>query len=145
MIQYSSIEGDLVCDLFLGGFSTAIVSFGMKRNVIGFEISNNIFEHGMKKISMIKPGQFLNNLRKPNGSNPVNQGKPWTSEEISCLSKRYEEIYLEVGSKSRAIYILCDEFGRGRFSIMNALENINKKNSTIEKSSTSRLDDFLRI
>lgn len=73
VIQYSSNEGDLVCDLFLGGFSTAIVSIGLNRNVVGFEISKNIYEHGIKKIKEVKPSNLLSTLRKPEGQSLINQ------------------------------------------------------------------------
>lgn len=45
MLQYSSNEGDLICDLFMGSFSTARVALGMGRYVVGFEISKELFDH----------------------------------------------------------------------------------------------------
>ena len=41
IMQYSSNEGDLVCDFFLGGFNTAKVAIGLKRKVIGFDINKS--------------------------------------------------------------------------------------------------------
>lgn len=48
MIQYSSNEGDLICDFFLGGFSTAKVAKKLNRRIIGFEISKKIFDIKIK-------------------------------------------------------------------------------------------------
>jgi len=127
MIQYSSKEGDLICDLFLGGFSTATVALGMKRNIIGFEISKNIFDHGMRKIQSITPGFLLPQLRQPTTAPPSHQGAPWSEEELACLYQRYHDLYDELGSKAQTIYQLCEEFGRGRFAIMNALDRPTKK------------------
>jgi len=38
ILQYSSNEGDLVCDFFCGGFSTARAAIGLNRKFVGFEI-----------------------------------------------------------------------------------------------------------
>lgn len=122
IIQYSSNENDLVCDFFLGGFSTARVAVGMNRCVVGFEISKNIYNHGMDLMKHAKPGNLLKNNRKTNTKLPVNQGKSWTIEDLKYLNKRYIEIYEETNSKKETIEILCTEFGRGRFSIYNALK-----------------------
>lgn len=44
IVQYSSSEGDLVCDFFLGNFTTAFVSKGMRRRFSGFEINPKAYE-----------------------------------------------------------------------------------------------------
>lgn len=59
MIQYSSNEGDLVCDLFLGGFSTARVAVGLNRRATGFEISPTIFDVKIKEMYGVDPGHLL--------------------------------------------------------------------------------------
>ncbi len=43
IIQYSSNKGDLVCDFFLGSFSTAKVAKELKRQVCGFEKTRLLF------------------------------------------------------------------------------------------------------
>lgn len=48
MIGYSSVHDDLVCDFFLGSFSTARVAIDMGRRATGFEISKGIFDAGIK-------------------------------------------------------------------------------------------------
>jgi len=138
MIQYSSNENDLVCDMFLGGFSTAHVAVGLNRRCVGFEISKSIYEHGIKQMKQVKPGELTSTLRKPNGSIPLNQGKSWSTEELLHLQDRYKNIYQRVGSKGETIKILCEEFGRGRFSITNALNKIN-----IDETHISNLDEYI--
>ena len=65
MIQYSSDPGDLVCDMFLGGFSTAIVAKGMNRDYAGFEVSRPIYEMGMERIVRTEHGSMIGRLRAP--------------------------------------------------------------------------------
>ena len=51
MIQYSSNEGDLVCDFFLGNFTTAVVSKKLNRVPMGFELNKHAFHIGMRKLA----------------------------------------------------------------------------------------------
>jgi site-specific DNA-methyltransferase (adenine-specific) len=51
MITYSSNEGDLVCDFFMGNFTTPIVCKILKRRFIGMEINPNAFVEGYVKIA----------------------------------------------------------------------------------------------
>lgn len=50
MIEYSSVKGDLVCDFFLGSFSTAKVALGLKRKATGFEKNKKAFDHQLKEM-----------------------------------------------------------------------------------------------
>ena len=59
LIQYSSNEGDLVCDLFLGGFSTAIAAIGLNRRATGFEISPAMFDARIHTIEGMEPGSLI--------------------------------------------------------------------------------------
>ena len=70
MILYSSNIGDLVCDFFLGGFSTAKVAIGLGRNACGFEINKNAFDYQNGEIGKIKPGELLLQMRQV----PENKG-----------------------------------------------------------------------
>jgi len=45
IISYSSQEEDVVCDFFLGNFTTAIVSQRLNRRPCGFEINKESFDH----------------------------------------------------------------------------------------------------
>src|SRR5579885_141875 len=65
LLQYSSNEGDLVCDFFMGGCSTAAVAIGMNRRFVGFELSKPTFSSRVPRIREIKPGALLDALRTP--------------------------------------------------------------------------------
>ena len=45
IIQYSSNQGDMILDMFLGGFNTAICARRLGRKIIGFELNSNACEH----------------------------------------------------------------------------------------------------
>ena len=59
MIQYSSNEGDLVCDFFLGNFTTAFVAKGLNRKFTGFEINAEAYNHFMPIYNKTKYGEKL--------------------------------------------------------------------------------------
>jgi len=50
MIQYSSNKGNIVCDFFLGNFTTAIASKKLGRLAVGFELNEKSFEIGLDKL-----------------------------------------------------------------------------------------------
>ena len=50
ILQYSSEEGDIVLDPFLGSGQVAVVSKIMKRQYIGFEIVKEYFEFAQKRL-----------------------------------------------------------------------------------------------
>lgn len=131
MIQYSSNENDIVCDLFLGSFSTAKVAIGLNRDAIGFEKSKSAFDYQFKQIEKINRGYLLSSIKKPEKNSLVNQGKAWTKEDIELLIDKYRT-YLLKNTKRETIDILSKEFGRGRFSIMNIIDkNTKGENLTI--------------
>jgi site-specific DNA-methyltransferase (adenine-specific) len=45
IIQYSSNTGDKVMDMFLGGFTTALIALQLGREPLGFEINERAYEH----------------------------------------------------------------------------------------------------
>ena len=122
MMQYSSNQGDLVCDLFMGGFSTAVVAAGLNRGFVGFEISEPVFRHGVECIRKIEKGFLLPSLRNPLIDNRLrNQGKRWSQSEVRELLEKYKT-YSEQGiTKKKIIEMLGQEYGRGRFSITNVI------------------------
>ncbi len=134
IIQYSSNEGDTVCDLFLGSFSTAKVAIGLNRKAVGFEISQNAFEYQSKEINKIKPGQDLIHLRKPIEEPYPNQGKPLNDQEIYEIQTRFEELMPIYKTKKKTIEILTQEFGRGRFSIHNIINRNRNLSSKTDES-----------
>ncbi len=123
MVQYSSKEGDLVCDLFMGGFSTARVAVGLDRRFVGFEVSERIFAEGVQRMEGVEPGGLLEELRVPEGDRLFNQGKSWTDEEVQRLLERYDGLRAQGHTKASAIQELTGEFGRGRFAISNVLRD----------------------
>lgn len=123
MIAYSSNPDDLICDMFLGGFSTAKVAIEMGRHATGFELSKNMFQHQIKTMDNIVFGSSLEKENKINNS-LHNQGQPWTKKELTKLKKRYSLLYKKYGTKKKTIEVLCEEFGRGRFGIVNALKKL---------------------
>ncbi|HUT04201.1 MAG TPA: DNA methyltransferase [bacterium] len=124
LIQYSSNEGDLVCDLFLGSFSTAKVAMGLNRRAIGFEKSKVAFDYQIDEVAKIEPGSLLPALKIPQQSQLPNQGKPWTEEEKERLWRRYLRLIQVHRTKKRVIELLCDEFGRGRFALSKVISQI---------------------
>jgi site-specific DNA-methyltransferase (adenine-specific) len=127
MIQYSSNEGDLVCDLFLGGFSTAIAATGLNRRCVGFEVSETIFEAGVRETATVQPGELLETLRRPVVRGPANLRKRWRPEDLRRLRTRYRQLTKKGAAKKTVVEILGEEFGRGRWAISYALERAGIK------------------
>ena len=122
LIQYSSNEKDVVCDFFLGGFTTAKVALKLNRKIIGFEKSKSIFNYYNKRINDDLKGTGIDDLRVPDTSYPANQGKKWNNVDIEDLKKRFNNLYPEKFGKIASIKIIMEEMGRGYFSILNALK-----------------------
>jgi len=121
MLQYSSNEGDHVCDLFLGGFSTAQAAIGLNRRITGFEISKEMFSAKVRELEQLEPGYLLCSLRVPVPGHIKNQGKPWTEQERADLALRYRVLCEQGLLKKTILSRLCEEFGRGRWAIEKAL------------------------
>lgn len=50
MIQYSSKENDVVCDFFLGNFTTAFMAKELKRMPYGFEMNKESYDYFYQKL-----------------------------------------------------------------------------------------------
>jgi len=122
IILYSSDEGDSVCDFFLGGFGTAKVALGLGRRAIGFEKSEIAFKHQIKEIANIKFGGMLETIDIPADKGPKNSSKRWEKAEIKRLMKKFDKLSAKSVLKGEAIQLLSEEFGRGRFGILNMLK-----------------------
>jgi len=127
IIQYSSNPDDLVFDLFLGSFSTAKTAIGLGRRVGGFEKSSYAFNHQIEEMQKIIPGGLLASLRVPTEKTVENRGKPWTEEEKQDLLKRFHALLAESITKKRAVEILREEYGRGKWSIIKLLDQIEDR------------------
>ena len=140
MIQYSSNEGDLVGDFFLGGFSTAAVATGLNRRVVGFEISRAIFDTKIREFETLVPGYLVPSLQNPDTCAQKNFRKRWTAEDLRTLHEGYSNLRAEGVSKKHIIARLGEELGRGRWSIEKALK---KTGSRIKKPSSAKThEDF---
>lgn len=122
MMQYSSNEGDTICDFFLGSFSTAKTAIAMNRNAVGFELSESAYTYQIEEMSHVKPGELLQDLRTPEHPILYNQGKPWSEDELDQLLDSFEELRLGGLSKKDSIKLLINETGRGFFALTNALK-----------------------
>lgn len=122
MIQYSSDEDDLVCDMFLGGFSTAKVAIALNRRAIGFEISPEIFAARAGELKTIKPGSLLPTLRAPIIDRRENQGKPWSDADKEILQARFDQLLRSGRTKKDAVEIVGQELGRGRWAVERMLK-----------------------
>ena len=122
MLQYSSNEGDFVCDMFLGGFSTARAAVGLNRRATGFELSGPVFDLKVKELRGIGQGYLLPSLRTPLASGPKNRGRPWTEDEIEALVSRFARLIEGGATKKKAVDTLAEELGRGRWAIEKMLK-----------------------
>ncbi|MBE7559651.1 site-specific DNA-methyltransferase [bacterium] len=122
VILYSSNPGDLVCDLFLGGFSTARVAVGLGRRIVGFELSKSAFRHGVQSMKEVAPGSLLRLLPPVAENGHANRGRRWTPEERARLLARYAELRRRGETKRGSIDILSEEFGRGYFALLNVID-----------------------
>lgn len=138
ILQYSSNEGDLVCDLFLGSFSTAKIALGLNRRIVGFEKSKTAFEHHIKEVKKIVPGYLLQGLPIPDTKSPSRQRERWNDDEKKALVKRFSELLKTHKTKKNVLPILCDEFNRGYWSILKAVKQMRNNENQISSQS-----DFL--
>ena len=139
MIQYSSNEGDLVCDLFLGSFSTAKVAKGLKRRFVGFELSQNSFDYQIKEFEKLEVGYLSDQIRKPKKNVFINQGKPISNDDLQRVRLDHES-HLQLGmTKKKSIKALSKKYGRGNWSIQRILERTDIKENIETESGQSEL------
>jgi len=127
MIQYSSNEGDLVCDFFLGSFSTAKVAKGLNRYATGFEISKNSFNYQIKEFEKLKTGYLQSQIRKPPKNLLVNSGKSLTANEKKKISAEFKKIKARGLSKKQAIEDISKKYGRGYWSVLKIIDGTTNK------------------
>lgn len=121
LIAYSSAPGDLVCDMFLGNFTTARVARRMNRRVVGFEINPAAFAHHAPTLETIEPEPEPEVVVRV----PENKGKRLFPEDVDALLKEYKRLMEEPGAKKKdVVERLGERFGRGKFSIVNILRKI---------------------
>jgi site-specific DNA-methyltransferase (adenine-specific) len=126
MILYSSNPDDLVCDFFLGSFSTAKVAIGLGRRACGFELNKNAFDYQIKEIEKIKSGELIFDLRQVPENKLTNKGKPLMNEEKIQIVTEFKQLTKKGTSQKDACNIISGKFGRGYWSILkmvNSSEN----------------------
>jgi site-specific DNA-methyltransferase (adenine-specific) len=123
LLLYSSKEGDVVCDFFMGNFTTAYCSLKFGRNCIGFEMNKNSYDHHVNKLKNVAFGENLRKLKLVDDGKPKNQGKKIEKDEKEQIIIRFNELRKTLNKKN-SIQILENEFGRGKFSIINILKEI---------------------
>ena len=134
MILYSSNENDMVCDFFLGSFSTAKTAIALGRNACGFEINKNAFDYQIKEIEKIKSGELLSELRQVPENATINKGKPLTENEINLILTDYNLLLKKGIYKKDVINKISTKYGRGYFSVTNILKNQKTITQKREKS-----------
>ena len=123
MILYSSNPNDMVCDFFLGSFSTAKVAIGLGRKACGFEINKNAFDYQIAEIEKIQSGELLAELRQVPENKLINQGKPLSEDEVQNILSDFIRLSQKGFSKKTAIESLSNKYGRGYWSLTNILAN----------------------
>ncbi|HPP88139.1 MAG TPA: DNA methyltransferase, partial [bacterium] len=117
---------DIVCDFFLGSFSTAKVAIGLNRNACGFELNENVYNYQIKEVNRIQKGSLLYRVKQPEQMSLFNQGQKWSENDKSNLINKYLLIKQKNNkSKKEIIKDLSLELGRGIFSITNILKREN--------------------
>lgn len=124
MIMYSSDEGSVVCDFFLGNFTTAYVAVDLNREPVGFELNSTSYNHHLPLLEQVKIGGGIKDLKPVVVDLPENQYKKITDEERQRIEDRFLEIVKSGSSQKSAVEILCKEFGRGKFGITNVVTQI---------------------
>lgn len=124
IIQYSSNEGDLVCDFFLGSFSTARIAIGFNRKACGFEKSRTAFSYQINEIEKVVPGSLLSGFRTPPPNKYFNQGKPMEESEKNEIHSRYLELKKSGMPKKQIMEILGRDTGRGPWSLNKIISTI---------------------
>ena len=141
LIQYSSNEGDMVCDFFLGSFSTAKVAKGLSRAAVGFEVSKNAFDYQSGEFEKLETGYLLNEIRKPPGNLFVNSGKPITESTQNNIYQAHLDHQKRGMTKKKSIEILSENFGRGYWSILRIIDGTtNKRSSHIPNKISSLIE-----
>jgi site-specific DNA-methyltransferase (adenine-specific) len=124
IILYSSNPNDLVCDFFLGGFSTAKVATKLGRRTCGFELNKLSFEYNVKELEKIPFGAEMPTQTPDNGV-PKNRGKKITPDEKDLIVSHYNELIKFGSTKKDAVNAVSKRAGRGYWSIIKLLDSMN--------------------
>jgi site-specific DNA-methyltransferase (adenine-specific) len=125
MILYSSNENDIVCDFFLGNFTTAFVSKKLNRIPCGFEKNKIGFKENVLKL---KDTQIGSDIVFVENENLEHQGEKITKDIVKKICNDFENILKEDSQKTnkKIIKELSIKYGRGIFSIEKILKEYSK-------------------
>ena len=126
MILYSSKPDDMVCDFFLGSFSTAKAAIGLGRNACGFEINKNAFDYQINEIKKTGSGELLSELRRVPDNKLFNRGKPLSKEETKQIIFDYHLLQKKGFTQKQTCDKIAEKNGRGYWSILNIIGNNNQ-------------------
>jgi len=131
MILYSSNPQDIVCDFFLGSFSTAKVAIGLGRKACGFEINKNAFDYQIQEIAKVCSGELLSELRHVPKNKLFNKGKPLLSGETEKIISEFKLLQHNGFSQKIACSKISEKYGRGYWSILNIIGNNNSTENKV--------------
>jgi site-specific DNA-methyltransferase (adenine-specific) len=134
MILYSSNPDDLVCDFFLGSFSTAKIAIGLGRNACGFELNKKAYKYQIEQMKDIEKGSLLNDFRDVPKNLFINKGKPLTEVEINAIIDDYTKMAKRGISKKKAIDVLSEKHKRGYWSLLNIIDKNFIKEEVVAKT-----------
>lgn len=126
IIQYASNENDMICDFFMGNFTTAYAARKLGRKVCGYELNKKAYDYHISKVEAVGFGEKLKNLKKVENIIPLNQGKEVTEDETTNIWKDYCNLVFSGAPKGKVSEELQKKYGRGRFSIKNILDKIRE-------------------
>jgi site-specific DNA-methyltransferase (adenine-specific) len=115
----------MVCDFFLGSFSTAKVAIGLGRNACGFEINKNAVDYQIKETEKIQSGELLSELRQVPKNRLFNKGKPLQAVEKEQIISEFYKLQQKGIPKKYACEKISEKYGRGYWSIQSIVENGN--------------------
>lgn len=121
IVLYCSNENDVVCDFFLGNFTTAFVAKGLNRVPVGFEINKESYDYFMPLLEKKEAGCDLATLKQVPNDRPARQGSKITDEEAIAICGDYKEL-IKDRTKEKVITDLCNKYQRGYWSMMRLIK-----------------------
>jgi site-specific DNA-methyltransferase (adenine-specific) len=119
LVLYSSNEGDIVGDFFMGNFTTAYVATKLGRHAVGYEINKNAYDYHMTELGKIDFGCDLPFLKKIVDDAPRNKGERLDAAVKRNIIQDFNDLLKGGHSKKAANEILQEKYGRGKFGIQN--------------------------
>lgn len=133
IILYSSNPNDMICDFFLGSFSTAKVATKLGRKSCGFELNKSSFYYYLDELKKISYGCEMPQVKENTGV-PKNRGKKVTKEERNSIITSYSDKIRSGITKKQAIITVSEEFSRGYWSIAKIIEKSEDRLNNIQSN-----------